>query len=114
MGVPSEEEGGGRWALDHLFLDQDAVPTLVEVKRGGDGPCSAGGVGLSTFGEILDQLPELPLVRVAPFPSLSWLAPWHAIACRRLVRGPLCGSQTTANFSLPWLISLEIASAATL
>lgn len=32
-GVPSEEAGGGRWSADHLFLDQDAVPTLVEVKR---------------------------------------------------------------------------------
>ena len=31
--VPAEEGGGGRWAADHLFLDQDAVPTLVEVKR---------------------------------------------------------------------------------
>src|SRR5262249_49565633 len=36
MGVPSEEEGGGRWSLDHLFLDQDAIPTLVEVKRSSD------------------------------------------------------------------------------
>ena len=34
--VPSEEGGGGRWAVDHLFLDQDAVPTLVEVKRSTD------------------------------------------------------------------------------
>lgn len=23
----------GRWSLDHLFLDQDGIPTLVEVKR---------------------------------------------------------------------------------
>src|SRR5260370_8548371 len=36
MGVPGEEEGSDRWALDHLFLDQDAVPTLVEVKRSSD------------------------------------------------------------------------------
>jgi hypothetical protein len=36
MGVPSEEEGGDRWSLDHLFLDQDAVPTLIEVKRSSD------------------------------------------------------------------------------
>jgi hypothetical protein len=36
IGVPSEEEGGDRWWLDHLFLDQDAIPTLVEVKRSGD------------------------------------------------------------------------------
>lgn len=26
-----------RWSLDHLFLDQDGVPTLVEVKRQSDG-----------------------------------------------------------------------------
>jgi hypothetical protein len=36
MPVPSEEAGGGRWSLDHLFLDQDGVPTLVEVKRSTD------------------------------------------------------------------------------
>jgi hypothetical protein len=34
--VPADENGGGRWSLDHLFLDQDGVPTLVEVKRGSD------------------------------------------------------------------------------
>ena len=36
MALPSEEEGPGRWAVDHLFLDQDAIPTLVEVKRSSD------------------------------------------------------------------------------
>jgi hypothetical protein len=35
-GVPGEQGGGARWAVDHLFLDQDAVPTLVEVKRSSD------------------------------------------------------------------------------
>ena len=34
--VPGEEDGAGRWSLDHLFLDQDGVPTLVEVKRSTD------------------------------------------------------------------------------
>ena len=34
--VPGELAGSGRWSLDHLFLDQDAVPTLVEVKRSTD------------------------------------------------------------------------------
>lgn len=33
VGVPGEEESSDRWSLDHLFLDQDGVPTLVEVKR---------------------------------------------------------------------------------
>ena len=32
-GVPSEEGGGGRFSIDHLFLDQNAIPTIVEVKR---------------------------------------------------------------------------------
>ncbi len=36
MGVPGEEMGGDRWSLDHLFLDQDGIPTLVEVKRSTD------------------------------------------------------------------------------
>ena len=36
MGVPDEVDGGNRWSLDHLFLDQDAIPTLVEVKRSTD------------------------------------------------------------------------------
>lgn len=34
--VPAEQDGAGRWSLDHLFLDQDGVPTLVEVKRSSD------------------------------------------------------------------------------
>ncbi len=32
-GAPDREGGYDRWAVDHLFLDQDGVPTLVEVKR---------------------------------------------------------------------------------
>jgi len=32
-GVRDQEGGGSRWALDHLYLDGDGVPTLVEVKR---------------------------------------------------------------------------------
>lgn len=34
--VPGEEGGAGRWSLDHLFIDRDSVPTLVEVKRASD------------------------------------------------------------------------------
>lgn len=36
LGVPGEDGGANRWSLDHLFLDQDGVPTLVEVKRSTD------------------------------------------------------------------------------
>ena len=34
QGVAEESGAGDRWAVDHLLIDQDAVPTLVEVKRG--------------------------------------------------------------------------------
>ncbi len=34
--IPLGSEEGSRGWLDHLFLDQNAVPTLVEVKRSGD------------------------------------------------------------------------------
>lgn len=36
VGVPDEEGASDRWAADHLFLDQDGVPTLVEAKRSDD------------------------------------------------------------------------------
>jgi hypothetical protein len=34
--VPAEMDGAGRWSLDHLFMDQDGIPTFVEVKRSTD------------------------------------------------------------------------------
>jgi hypothetical protein len=34
--VPAQEGGPGLLSLDHLFVDQDGIPTLVEVKRSTD------------------------------------------------------------------------------
>ena len=36
MGIPGQEGGSDQWFLDHLFIDQDGVPTFVEVKRSTD------------------------------------------------------------------------------
>ncbi|MCD9145155.1 hypothetical protein [Streptomyces albireticuli] len=36
MGVPTSAENGPTYWLDHLFVDADGVPTLVEVKRAND------------------------------------------------------------------------------
>lgn len=36
MGVPDEAGAANRWSVDHLFLDQEGIPTLVEVKRSSD------------------------------------------------------------------------------
>lgn len=36
LGVASEEDAPDRFSLDHLFLDEEGVPTLIEVKRSSD------------------------------------------------------------------------------
>src|SRR6202030_3532199 len=51
--LPAEEDGGGRWSVDHLFLDQDAVPTLVEVKRSSD-----TRIRREVVGQMLDYAPN--------------------------------------------------------
>ena len=33
-GIAASAGEGARWSVDHLIIDQDAVPTLAEVKRG--------------------------------------------------------------------------------
>ena len=48
-GVPSEEGGSGRFAIDNLFLDQDAIPTIVEVKRS-----TNTGIRRQVVGQMLD------------------------------------------------------------
>lgn len=48
-GLPSEEDGSSRWSVDHLFLDQDGMPTLVEVKRSSD-----SRIRREVVGQILD------------------------------------------------------------
>lgn len=49
IGVPSEAGGGAHWALDHLFVDQDGVPTLIEVKR-----ASNNQIRREVVGQMLD------------------------------------------------------------
>ena len=34
--VPGDEDASFHWSIDHLFLDQEGIPTLVEVKRSTD------------------------------------------------------------------------------
>lgn len=34
--VPDSSDGASRWSLDHLFLDREGVPVLVEIKRASD------------------------------------------------------------------------------
>lgn len=36
MGIPGDVNEADRWSLDHLFLDQDGIPTFIECKRATD------------------------------------------------------------------------------
>jgi hypothetical protein len=36
FGIADAQDGSDRWSVDHLFLDAEGIPTLVEVKRRGD------------------------------------------------------------------------------
>ena len=49
IGVPDREDAANRWSLDHLFIDQDGIPTLVEVKRATD-----TRIRREVIGQILD------------------------------------------------------------
>ena len=48
-GIAERTDEGGRWSLDHLIIDQDAVPTLVEVKRGAN-----SGIRRTIVGQLLE------------------------------------------------------------
>ena len=41
--------GAAKWAVDHLIIDQDAVPTLVEIKRG-----SSSEIRRTIMGQLLE------------------------------------------------------------
>jgi len=48
-GVPDSADSGSRWSVDHLFVDQDGVLTLVEVKRS-----TAPRIRREVVGQMLD------------------------------------------------------------
>ena len=48
-GIADASDSGSRWAVDHLLMDQDAVPTFVEVKRS-----SNSEIRRSVVGQMLD------------------------------------------------------------
>lgn len=36
FGIPSGVNGASQWRIDHFFIDQDCIPTFIEVKRSSD------------------------------------------------------------------------------
>ena len=48
-GISDKPDAGNRWSVDHLLIDQDAVPTLVETKRS-----SSSEIRRQIVGQMLD------------------------------------------------------------
>lgn len=59
QGVPDTDEAPDRWSVDVLLLDQDATPTIVEVKRG-----SNTQLRREVVGQILEYAANAGRVRV--------------------------------------------------
>ena len=57
QGIADTADAPARWALDHLIIDQDATPTLVEVKRGANSE-----VRRTVVGQMLDYAAHAPKV----------------------------------------------------
>ncbi len=51
-GVPSEDNGGGRWSLDHLFLDQDVAHAGSACR----GPVTEGDPKAKPYGQARSTL----------------------------------------------------------
>lgn len=76
--IPAEEDDGSRWSVDHLFLDQDSIPTIVVVKR------SRNAEGRQKMiGQMLDYAANLALY----WPIESIIAQFEA-NCREQGRDP--------------------------
>jgi hypothetical protein len=90
--VPDQAEGTERWSLDHLFLDGDAVPVLVEVKQASD---------TRTRREVVAQMLDYAANGVAYWPIDKIIAAYRETAAS-LGRDPDAGlfsflNDTTAD-----------------
>ncbi len=76
--IAAEEDGVDRWNLNHLFLDQDGIPTLVEVKRSRDAEMRQ-----KMLGQMLDYAANALIYW--PFESI---VTQFEINCREVGRDP--------------------------
>ncbi|MGD2181224.1 hypothetical protein [Lusitaniella coriacea] len=77
-GATSEEPGMGQWALDRIFLDRQAIPTLVDVRRNQDTQMRRDAIG-----QMLDYAANIGIY----WPVESILAQFEA-NCRSANRDP--------------------------
>lgn len=76
--IPDEPDGAARWAVDHVFLDQDGIPTFVEVKRSTDTRIRR---------EVVGQMLDYAANAIANWPTGRMQAVFEA-RCERDQRSP--------------------------
>ena len=77
-GLADSEDTGARWSLDHLFFDQDAVPTLIEVKRSSD-----TRIRREVVGQMLDYA-----ANAVVYLPIEQIQAWFDERCGREGRNP--------------------------
>lgn len=89
VGVPDRDGAESRWSVDHLFLDQDGIPTLVEVKRASDTRIRR---------EVVGQLLDYAAHAIAHWPIVTIR---EALAARSEQRGESTGQALAEAFGTP-------------
>lgn len=90
VGIPGGAGQEDRWSIDHVFVDHDAVPTLIEVKRSSD-----ARIRREVVGQLIEYAANAK--RYWPTGHLKHLC------CKRLGHDPdtaireLCGSEEAAR-----------------
>lgn len=81
-GIAATPGGADWWSLDHLYIDQDAMPTLVEVKRGANPE-----IRRKVVGQMLDYAAHAPRSWTADELRETFEAnPDHSILLRNLLK----------------------------
>ncbi|ANK82629.1 MAG: hypothetical protein TEF_18875 [Rhizobiales bacterium NRL2] len=70
--VPDEDSGSARWSLDHLFVDENGIPILVEVKRASDTRARR---------EVVAQMLDYAANGVAYWPAAEFIEEFE-LSCR--------------------------------
>ncbi len=76
--LPIDEDGHGRWSLEHLFVDQNAIPTLVSVKHSDD---------LESRRQAIGQILEYAANTLVAWP-LEFIVSQFESNCRHADRDP--------------------------
>lgn len=96
-GVPDVDGGSDRWSLDHLFLDQDGIPTLIEVKRSSD-----TRIRREVVGQMLDYAANCvaywPLEKVQQFFEATVADSGQGLDAEAVLEGFLRSDQSPEDF----------------